>query len=78
MSDTKKYDSLKNYLSNFELVLSYRKIERIVGSKLPESAYKYREWWANGGHIQAKYWLESGWKVYKVILGKEVIFKPKI
>ena len=73
----KKYDSLKKYLRNYQISLSYPMIEKIIGEKLPESAYKYKAWWANGGHIQAYSWLDAGWKVKRVDLGKEIIFKLK-
>jgi hypothetical protein len=49
-------------------------IERIISDKLPQSASKYREWWANGGHIQANAWLDAGWKVEYVVLGEYVEF----
>lgn len=54
--------------------LTYGEIEEIIRKPLPDSAYKYREWWANGGHSQADAWLDAGWKVEEVNLGKSVVF----
>jgi len=73
-----KYHALKEYLkskSKVETVtLSYEEIEIIIAAKLPKSAYTYAEWWANGGHSQAQAWLDVGWKVSKVQLGKNIQF----
>lgn len=77
MIDKNKYDPLKEYLKKYQINLSFQMIEKIIGEKLPSSAYKFRAWWANGGHLQANAWLDAGWKVCKVNLGKEIIFKLK-
>lgn len=66
-----KYDPLKNYLGGLpdpqnEVFLSFKELERILGAELPPAAYKHRPWWANqknGGHVNAKAWMEAGWKV---------------
>lgn len=72
-----KYHPLNEYLSSIDgnyLKSSYKQVEKIISDKLPPSAFKYREWWANGGHIQANAWLEANWKVKRVILGEYVEF----
>jgi hypothetical protein len=66
-----KYTPLENYLRDLpanqkEVALSFEKIERIIGSKLPSSAYEYRQWWENekeGNHVNACAWANAGWKV---------------
>ena len=73
-----KYKNLFNYLlntKNKKITLTYDEIESIINSKLPDSAYNYRAWWANGGHVHSDAWLKSGWKVQNVNLGKDVTFK---
>ncbi len=45
---------------------------------MPPSARKYREWWANGGHSQANSWLNAGWQVSFIELGKSITFEKKI
>lgn len=78
VSGTQKYEPIKDYLLNCKddtVQLSYQEIEEIIEKSLPNSAYKYREWWANGGHSQADAWLDAGWKVEKVNLGKYIVFR---
>jgi len=73
-----KYHKLEEYLRNIKkqvLTLSYDEIESILGFKLPPSAYKHRAWWANGGHSQANSWLNAGWEVSSIELGKSVTFR---
>lgn len=54
-------------------------MESILGFKLPPSATKYREWWANHyGNSQAKGWMDYGWQVDTVELGKKVTFHKTI
>lgn len=68
---------MKKYLPLYEFLCASQKesirftfleIENILESRLPQSAYIYREWWANGGHVQADYWLNAGYQVDSVDL----------
>lgn len=70
-----KYKPLTTYLQNVksnenELYLTFNKIERIIGTKLPNSAYQYRAWWSNPtspfDHPHAQSWLQAGWMVDRV------------
>lgn len=67
-----KYEPLATYLEKRDAdnwTASFAEIEAVLGASLPESAYKYREWWANqrgGGHSQAKGWQDAGWQVWRV------------
>jgi len=74
-----KYDRFEQYLRNSEKqieTLSYDDIEKILGFKLPSSAYVHQPWWANGGgHSQANSWLNAGWEVVSVDLGKSITFR---
>lgn len=77
--DYSNLESLFESISNSEesLTYSFDQIENILGSELPASAKKYRQWWENNsdyGHVWAKSWLDKGWKVSKVKLGEYVIF----
>lgn len=72
-----KYEPLKIFLSGCKeetVHLTYTEIERIINDTLPDSAYRYRAWWGNGWHIQASAWLDAGWQVNQVKLGKHVNF----
>jgi hypothetical protein len=77
-----KYSKLGAFLQNSKNdteVLSFRQIESIIGSVLPNSALVHREWWANElnpntRHTQCREWVDIGWKVDSVILGDKVSF----
>jgi len=73
-----KYEPLKKYLEkskNKKEKLAYDDIKKIIGGKLPDSAYKYSTFWSNGGQYQDYAWLEAGWIVKKVVVSKYVIFE---
>lgn len=69
-----QYTPVENYLrdlpeSQREVTLGFVQIERILNSKLPASAYKYWDWWANekeGNHVNGRVWVNAGWKVESV------------
>jgi len=67
-----KYKPLYNFLASIPASVKYKttnfsEIEKILGFKLPNSAYEYRQWWANPSspdeHPHAQVWLSAGWKV---------------
>ena len=73
-----KYDRLRRFLreaNNDIITLSFRFIEETIGVDLPESAYKYREWWANDvTHTQAlNGWLAAGYEVASVNLDRGIV-----
>ncbi len=73
-----KYDPLRVFLEQQNkpyIRLSFRDVERIVGSRLPRSAYTYRAWWANDRiHTQAlNGWLAAGYRVGYVDLKREIV-----
>jgi hypothetical protein len=80
-----KYDALRHFLKQIPLhvrekTLTFDEIEKVLSFTLPESAYKYRAWWANSispkQHPHAQSWLASGWTVDTVnFQGKRVCFR---
>ena len=52
---------------------SFDEIEAILGFRLPDPAYLYPAWWANGGHSQADAWLAAGWRIRSVDFGEETL-----
>ena len=66
-----KYTPLEHYLrelpsSQREVTLRFEQIESILNTKLPSSAFEYRQWWENekeGNHVNARAWANAGWKV---------------
>lgn len=70
-----KYDPLRDLLLEVPLtisdkILTFLEIEKILGFKLPSSAYKHRPWWANPSspydHPHAQSWLAAAWIVETV------------
>ena len=65
-----KYTPLEQYLialpaSQQAVRLSFEHIERMLNDKLPPSAKEYIAWWNNeaeGSHVQARSWMDAGWK----------------
>ncbi len=69
-----RYQPLHDHLADrTETVvrLTFSQIERLLGSQLPESARRYRPWWANeaaGTHVHARAWLDAGRRTKNVDL----------
>ena len=68
---TGKYTPLEKYLralpvSQEEEVLTFARIEQIVGDSLPTVAYQDSAWWGNqkqGIQIEPNAWMDAGWMV---------------
>ena len=68
-----KYTSLEIFLRNTlaterEVKLTFEQIEKILNSKLPESANEL-SWWEHeteGNHVNTRAWANTGWKVAEV------------
>lgn len=76
-----KYEPLPQFLMRSERSvqrLSFSEIERILGFKLPKSAFEHEAWWSNNatGHSHAQAWLKLGWRTEEVDLsGRKVTFR---
>jgi hypothetical protein len=76
-----KYESLPQFLASADGAtkrLSFAEIERILGFKLPKSAYEHEAWWSNNatGHSHARAWLQAGWRTQDVDLAaRKVTFQ---
>jgi len=77
-----KYGGLANHLkfrgAFTKLVsLSFARIDGLIGSNLPMSAYRTEAWWSNSpSTAHAKAWLDAGWEVQEVNLKEGyVVFK---
>ena len=77
------YDPLKDYLmgcDSDEVVLTFARIEEILGRALPASARKYDAWWANVGdgvdtrHSHARSWDAAGYRARVDRVGGTVVF----
>ena len=78
----KKYEPLGVYLrslpaSRQSVTHTFGEVEEIIGSKLPPSAFKRRQFWQNRseGGTRATHWQEAGFKTGKVdVLNRIVPF----
>jgi len=57
--------------------LSFARIDGLIGSNLPMSAYRNEVWWSNSpSSAHARAWLDAGWEVQEVNLKEGyVVFK---
>ena len=76
-----KYEPLPRFLASVGETarrMSFGEIERILGFKLPKSAYQHEAWWSNNatGHSHARAWQKSGWRTEAVDLtARKVTFQ---
>lgn len=68
-----KYAPLAGYLKRQSgrepVTMAFSDIEGVIDASLPPSAFTYRAWWANNAaHVQARAWLDAGWRVEVVSL----------
>lgn len=76
-----KYQLLATHLHQSgqdSIAMTFAKIERIVGTKLPPSAFKYRAWWSNNpmNSVITRAWLDAGYKTENVDMSRrKLIFK---
>jgi hypothetical protein len=73
-----KYEPLPQFLSSKAGSLhrmSFEQIERVLGFKLPKSAYEHEAWWSNNdtGHSHARAWLSAGWRTQDVDLAARMV-----
>lgn len=72
-----KYYPLEKFLKTVSesITLSFDEIEKIIGFRLPQSAYMYAAWWANDEfHSHSRVWINSGMYVKNVKVGISVTF----
>ncbi len=77
-----KYEGITRHLkfrSAFTniVTLSFARIDGLIGTNLPMSAYRSQDWWSNAASCaHAKGWLDAGWEVQEVNLKEgKVTFK---
>ncbi|MDP2296052.1 MAG: hypothetical protein Q8M24_11395 [Pseudolabrys sp.] len=73
-----KYEPLPQFLGSVggsAHRMSFAEIERILGFKLPKSAYQHEAWWSNNatGHSHARAWLKLGWRTEAVDLTRRKV-----
>ena len=76
-----KYEPLPQFLKSRNtgsVRMKFAEVEKVLGFKLPKSAYEYEAWWSNNdvGHSHARAWLSVGWRTEDVDLAqRQITFK---
>jgi hypothetical protein len=72
-----KYHPLERYLRENKarvVAMTFAHVEQVIGSRLPDSATRYRAWWGNDrSHAQAQAWLNAGRIVEEIDSDKRVV-----
>ena len=72
-----KYAVLAEHLAKIPIetqsvLMTFAEIEKLIGEKLPESAYDYRAWWSNDpSKPNSGCWLNQGWKAQSLSLSEK-------
>lgn len=56
--------------------MTFADVSALLAGELPPSAYRYAEWWSNetaGSHVQARAWIQAGWRVAEVNLAAATV-----
>lgn len=64
-----------------KLSLTFDEIDALLGEhQLPDSARKYRAWWANDtvSHAHSQQWLEAGWRVANINMSEQRVVFARI
>jgi hypothetical protein len=79
-----KYAGLESHLKfrgSFvdQVTLKFARIDGLIGSNLPMSAYRDEAWWSNSSSsAHAKAWLDAGWEVEQVNLKEGTVTFKKV
>ena len=79
-----KYSGLSAHLKfrgSFTSVvkLSFARIDGLIGSNLPISAYREEAWWSNSAsNAHSRAWLDAGWEVQEVNLKEGLVIFKKV
>jgi hypothetical protein len=73
-----KYSALRAFLSDRSeprIRMSFKEVAEAAKVKLPASAFRYPQWWQNDAehHVQARAWMEAGYKTENVDLGAKSV-----
>jgi hypothetical protein len=79
-----KYDGLESHLKfraafTGLVKLSFARIDGLIGSNLPITAFRDEAWWSNSSSsTHAKAWLNAGWEVQEVNLKEGYVTFKKV
>lgn len=79
-----RYGNLYRFFQNVpsqqeQLALTFDDLAKIVGGKLPDTAFNDRTWWANTrSSPQGNSWTKAGWKIEDIFLNARIVtFRKK-
>ncbi len=80
MGKNNKFERLKDFfyeLKEDEITMTFNRIEKIIGEKLPDSAYKYPAYWSpSETHTITKCWIEQGYTILHLSMNlQQITFK---
>ena len=68
---------LKVYLSALKddaIELTFSQVEEILGGiSLDPSAYRYAQWWTNGGHSHCRAWMDAGFHTRRISIRNQKV-----
>jgi hypothetical protein len=76
-----KYEPLGQFLRDQrtqEVSLTFREIEKIIGTTLPPKAQQHRAWWSNNAsnNVMTRVWLDAGYESAQVNIGaRKLVFR---
>lgn len=82
MSREYKFQLLQDYLldsNKYEVELSFEEIEKMLGFRLSESAYKYDQYWRSSPtHTITKAWENSGYAIINIDIKNKKLHLAKL
>jgi len=81
---TSKYEGLERHLKfraafTSQVKLTFARIDGLIGSNLPITAYRDNVWWSNtSSSAHSKAWLDAGWEVQEVNLKEGYVTFKKV
>ena len=65
-------------LQETEWRASFAEIEEVLGLDLPASARSRAAWWSNGGHSQARAWLDAGFRTSELDISRRTVLFRRV
>ena len=73
-----KYAPLADHLRDLgqeSVPMTFADIEKVIGAKLPQSAFTHRAWWSNNptNNVMTRAWLEAGYTTAEVNMAAQTL-----
>lgn len=73
-----QYERLERYLRTDGrplIEMTFNEVTRVIGAKLPDSAYDYAAWWGSDPKHTQAVWLDAGYVASPNLTAKRVTFR---